>query len=354
MKKGRIRGWISWLLCSATAFSCCFVACSKSNGKNLIYVIGDGMGVEHIENTKLYMELDTLCFEEYYVGEVTTRSADSEVTDSAAAATALATGVKTNNGYVGMDGEGKTLENLMEISNAKGKKTGVVTTDTLDGATPAGFSAHAESRSNSYRIMEGQQAGKVDLLMGKYNAMYINGREEFEEKGFAYAQTKSELLALSKSDKVLANIKSVESVYGQEDPSSVVSLKELVEYALDFLSKENKKGFTLMVEGAYIDKHSHSNDIVNMIYALMDFNDAVAYILDWASKRTDTTVIVTADHETGGLKRAENKAAISDGLYTSTSHTASNVPLYLYNAQTEKRLLDNTEVFQLAKSVVVS
>lgn len=350
----KIKRGISYLLCGLLACSCTFVACAKEpsgNGKNVIYVIGDGMGFNHIENTAIYIGKD-LCFEEYYVGEVTTRSANSEVTDSAASATALATGVKTNNGYVGMDAEGNKLENLMEISKKYGKKTGVVTTDTLDGATPSGFSAHVDDRDKIYDINAQQQTGKVDLLMGKYGAAYDIYRPEFEANGFMYADTPASLNELPKGNKCLANIENLSPIHGEYASLSSVPLKTLVEYALDFLS-DDKDGFTLMVEGAYIDKHSHSNDIKKMIYALMDLNDAIEYILEWASARTDTSVIITADHETGALQKAASKEEISRDLYTSTGHSASNVPLYLYNATTELTTIDNTDVFQIAKNIVV-
>ncbi len=354
MNKGRKIKGTSWFLCGLIAAVCCFGACGKrpsGNGKNLIYVIGDGMGFQHIENAKLYMEAEALSFEEYYVGEVATYSADSAVTDSAASATALATGIKTNNSRVGMDAEGNVLENLMEISKKEGKKTGVVTTDTLNGATPAGFSAHALDRGSTVEIMDSQKVGKVDLLMGNHSGYYEAYCEEFENEGFKYAETVEELQAFSKKGKIVMNTKDLAPTYGEEDSTGITPLKTLVEYALDFLSKD-KDGFTLMVEGAYIDKHSHSNDIFKMLYAFMDLNDAVEYILDWASKRTDTSVIITADHETGGLQKAVSKEEISNALYTSTGHTASNVPLYLYNATTALTAIDNTDVFNIAKQIV--
>ncbi len=354
-KLTRMKKAVGYLLCGLLTCSCAFVACEKGpsgNGKNVIYVIGDGMGFNHIENTKLYMGEDKLRFEDYYVGEVTTYSANSDVTDSAAAATALATGVKTKNGRVGVDGEGNTLENLMEISKKYGKKTGVVTTDTLDGATPGGFSAHVDDREKIYEMHAQQQTGKVDLLIGKYSAAYDIYRPEFEKNGFQYADMLAGLNALPKGDKCLGNIDNLTPIYGDYVSADAVPLKSLVEYALDFLS-DDKDGFTLMVEGAYIDKHSHSNDIWKMMYALMDLNDAIEYILDWASERTDTSVIITADHETGALQKAASKEELARDLYTSTGHSASNVPLYLYNAKTELTAIDNTDVFQIAKNIVV-
>ncbi len=353
---------LTCFLCAAMAFSSCFISCGEveGNGKNLIYIIGDGMGFNHIENAKLYMEVEELGFEEYYVGEVMTYSADNEITDSAAGATALATGVKTNNDVIGLDPSGNVLENLMEISKKAGKKTGVVTTDYLDGATPAGFSGHSIDRNYRLEIMHSQISGKVDLLMGKFSVDYNGYRGKFIEGGFSYAKTMEELGLLPTDGRILANIQSVSPTHGADDVTTVVPLKELVTYALDYLSKDNEDGFTLMVEGAYIDKHSHSKDILKMLYAMMDLNDAIEYIFEWASERNDTSIILTADHETGGLKKAENKEGLSSSLYTSSNHTAANVPLYLYNAdegaafvKEQLNLVENTDVFKIAKQIVV-
>ena len=338
-------------LCFVLTFAFTLAGCNTSPVKNLIYIIGDGMGFNHIENTKLYMEVDQLNFEHFYAGEVTTHCADSDVTDSAASATALATGKKTNLDYVGLDPDGKKLKNIMEISKSYGKRTAIVTTDVIGGATPASFSAHAESRDDTVDIIKSQASGKVDLLVGKWSSAYAySNKKHFDEKGFAYTESVDELKTMQ-SGKIVGNIQNVDSIYNPS-ADNPTSLKTLVEYALDYLTKDNKKGFTLMVEGAYIDKHSHEQDIMSMIYAMMDLNDAIDYILEWVSKRDDTAIIFTADHETCGLQKAENKDALDDDLYTADYHTSANVPLYLYNITTDQTLFDNTELFHLAKKIV--
>lgn len=339
------------VICMVASFVFCLTACNKSPVKNLIYIIGDGMGFNHVENAKLYMEKDKLAIENYYAGEVITHAADNEVTDSAAAATALATGVKTNIDFVGINPNGKKLTNIMELSKSRGKRTAIVTTDTLDGATPAGFSAHAESRDDTTDIIKSQATGKVDLLIGKWSSAYAySNKKYFDNNGFAYVESVDGLKTLQ-SGKIVGNIQNVDSAYNPY-AEDAVPLKTLVEYALDYLTKDNKKGFTLMVEGAYIDKHSHEQDIMQMIYAFMDLNDTIDYILDWASKRDDTAIIFTADHETCGLQKAENKDALSDSLYTADYHTSANVPLYLYNITTDVALMDNTDVYKLARQIV--
>ena len=321
-------------------------------GKNLIYIIGDGMGFNHIENTKLYMGVDTLPFEQYYVGEVTTYSADNAITDSAASATALSTGVKTNNDVVGLDAAGNVLKNIMELSKDNGRKTAVVTTDVVHGATPGGFSGHATRRTDKFSIMDSQIAGAVDLYLAQYDSSARTYRNKYINADFQYAESFADLEDFSKDQKIFGNIKNVDSPY---DPSltDVVSLKSMVEYALDYLTTNNDTTFTLMVEGAYIDKNNHNNEIFKMMYALMDLSDTVEYVLEWAKDRDDTVVIFTADHESGGLKLADSKDTLRNGLYTSDDHTAANVPLYVYGMAAPQSLIDNTDVYKIAESAVL-
>ncbi len=324
---------------------------SYPRGKNIIYIIGDGMGKNHIENTKLYMGVDKLGFESGYVGDVTTHSASDKITDSAASATALATGVKTNNKHVGIDPSGNRLKNIMESSHERGRRTAIVTSDYLSGATPAAFSSHAEDRKDIYDIMDCQADGTMDLLIGKHDSTYMSTKRIFTDKGYVYTEDLAGIRALSRDSKIVGNILNFGSPY---DPSikNAVSLKSLVEYALDYLTSSDDTPFTLMVEGAYIDKHSHDNDIMPMIYAMMDLNDTLDYVIDWAGKRDDTVIIFTADHETGGLGIADSKDTLFDSLYTSDDHTSANVPLYVFNFDTDKTSFDNTDVYKIAEAAL--
>ena len=219
---------------------------------NIIVVIGDGMGENHILNAIDYFNLDIPVFISDKKGYIGTNSL-SGVTDSAAGGTALATGRKVINGNVAWyDGEG--IEQITEIAKAEGMKTGIVTTDILSGATPAAFSAHANNRSNTFSIITTQAESDIDLFLGRYSSSYFG--DEFASKGYMFVDKKDDLQNAKNSKKVMGMFEDVASSYIYErERSKSVQLKEMAEFAVEYL--ENKKGFFLMIEGAYIDKYSH-------------------------------------------------------------------------------------------------
>ncbi len=286
------------------------------------------------------------------MGEVSTYSAVSSVTDSAASATALATGNKTNNGYIGMNPDGNAVQNIMELSKIYGRKTAMVTTDKPYKATPASFSAHTNSRSNTLDILENQTNGIVDLIIGRYSFTYHQNKEKFVEGGYKYAKSFEELIGLPKNNKIIGNLNNIDSKYSNSS-DSVITLKDLVGYTLNYLTNEKDSLFTLMIEGAYIDKHSHNKDLYEMIYVLLDFNDAIEYILEWASSRDDTVIIITADYETGSLEKALSKDLLTNDLYKSSSDTNANVPLYIINHNYFDIEFNNTDVHNIATNVIL-
>lgn len=256
-----------------------------------IMMIGDGMGLNHIKMALAAGALDHFyALDLPYQAWCRTYSASSSVTDSAASATALATGYKTVNGYIGKDASGKDVENISELAAKNGAKVAVVTTDTLSGATPAGFNAHNISRSNADDILrqftQKQQSGEL---------LYVNG--------------------------------SVGS-----------SLTLETRTALKKISKNNSS-FFIMVEEAYTDKGSHSNDANTSNSAVGRFNDSIAYAIAFVMLHPDTALIVTADHETGGIRQN------ADGTfsYTTTSHTATDVPYFALGGENVKEFVMNTD-----------
>ncbi len=304
---------------------------SFENIKNVIYLVGDGMGPLHLEKAKaergITLTMDT--FE--YQGRSQTRSASSAVTDSAAGATALACGVRTYNGAIGVymydplhvESHPKSLT---ELCIEKGMKTGVVTTDSTSGATPGGFSVHTNDRGNTKDIDNQQMESDIDLIWGG-TSEYIT-QEKCEENGFTFVKTYSEMMALEEGSRSFAQFDNSTWTTEQVD-AETPTLSQMAEKAIDLLD-DTDEGFFIMIEGAHIDKHSHSNLDAEMAEALEEFDETVAYALEYAELDGETLVVVTADHETGAIVLND------DGTYsfTSGSHSAADVPVLVYGSDT--------------------
>ena len=309
-----------------------------SNIKNVIYLIGDGMGFNHLEKAKNEKNTDLTMDTFDYQGESMTRSFSNAVTDSAAGGTALATGVRTLNGAIGvypMDVTGTFThpKNLTELCSERGMLTGVITTDETSGATPAAFSAHSSDRGNTEDITEDQLASDIDLIWGAQNG--VATKEDAEANGFTYVTTSAEMLALKEGSRSFAQFTNDLWTLAPSDINTP-NLEMMTKKAIDILD-DTEEGFFLMVEGAHIDKHSHSNEDAKMTEALQEFDETIEYILEYAKADGETLVIITADHETGAI------VANSDGTYsfTSGSHSAANVPVLVYGSEV---LIQNGEV----------
>lgn len=337
--------------CNSTSSDDDFDIFVASEIKNVIIIIGDGMGFNHIENTKTYYSIDKFDFENDFVFPITTHSRSNSVTDSAAAATALATGQKADNGAVGRV-DGQDITNIMQIAQSKNKKTGIITTDYLYGATPACYSSHADNRNDKTDIINGQAESGIDLFIGQRhkNDLYsADFNQKFVDGGYIFASTSEELSACDKSQKILANLDGLRSKYN-DSLSGQIDFSAIVEYTLDYLDNEN--GFCLMIEHAHIDKCSHGNDLNGAICEMRALADTVAQVYSFCKGRNDTAVLITADHETGGLQLARNANQLSDALYTSTGHTGADVPLYVKNVSITKLKQDNTSVFLICKKII--
>jgi len=299
--------------------------------QNVIYLIGDGMGPLHLEKAKqernISLAMDT--FE--YKGRSMTRSQFNLITDSAAGATALSCGVRTINGYVGVFYYDplhveSVPKNLTELCIEKGMMTGIVTTDSTSGATPSGFSVHTDSRNNTEDIDTQQMNSDIDLIWG-CSSRYIS-QETCEANGFTFVKTYSEMMALEEGSRSFAQFDN-DTWYVNQFDAETPTLSQMAVKAIDLLD-DTDEGFFIMIEGAHIDKHSHDNDDAGMTEALEEFDRTVAAALDYAKKDGNTLVVVTADHETGGIVLND------DGTYSFTqgSHSGVNVPLLVYGSDT--------------------
>ncbi|MCF3942846.1 alkaline phosphatase [Oceanobacillus alkalisoli] len=290
----------------------------KGNNKkveNVIYMIPDGFSSNYASNYRVYKGEDAV-WDEHLKGMFTTYSADSDITDSAAAGTAMATGEKTNNGVVGLDTEGNELQTILEASQENGKASGLVATSTITHATPASFASHVESRNNETEIARQLLANEVDVLLGggKNNFLpdsqggnqEIDLIEQAEEQGYEFVETRSELLAnkdlaLQKGEKLLglfADDALAPELHRAETDEP--SLAEMTDAAIDIL-EENNKGFFLVVEGSQIDWAGHANDAGYAMTDVAAFEEAVKEAMEFAKEDGKTLVVVAGDHDTGGM-----------------------------------------------------
>lgn len=290
---------------------------SQSKPKNVIMMIGDGMGIGQIEIARLLekgKEGNLFIQSLPHVALVQSWAANNFVPDSASAGTALATGMKTDNKMVGMTPDGQPVDSILDKFKQNGKKVGVISGNPVTDATPASFVASVKTRYEQPEIARQLLSNEVDVILGG-GARYFGEKKQkgpdlipkFKEKGYGYATTRDEMLSLTDSEKVLGLFHSSYMNYIQdreEVNSQEPSLFEMTKFAIDVLSK-SKQGFFLMSEGARIDHAAHAADIPGVWKELVDFDQAVEYAVNWAEKDGNTLVIVVADHETLGFAATE-------------------------------------------------
>lgn len=321
---------------------------AEAKAHNFILLIGDGMGYNHIKTAELYNNGSMTNIRKLSVnGEVTTRSLSAGATDSAAAATAMATGVKTYNGRISYL-NGKSIPTIAEQAKSAGKKVGIVATKAITDATPAAFLAHSKSRNNTAEIAAQLASSDVDVLFGLNNAEMTALKSTIQSDNRDFCVGFEEINA-SASDKIVGLIDDEIPNIGRN------TLASLTDLALEKL--ENENGFFLMVEGSKIDSYSHTNEIQNMIDELNAFDAAVSRAVAWARKNGNTTVMVVADHETGKLKVPADATAdqISNEWFHSSSHTTQNVHYFAYGVGVESipALIDNTDVYDIIKQILL-
>lgn len=317
--------------------------------QNVVLMIGDGMGFNHIKAAEafygeLFLTTETADAE----GEVTTYSLTPLLpTDSAAAATALATGHKTKNGQIGQYKD-EVLQSATELAVSLQMSAGIIATEGVGGATPAGFSAHTSGRDNADEILADQLKSGINLFIGSDIERYRPLKSEIE-KSYFFADSLSSLNG--NHGKIFASFEEIPLENGGDTRPT---LAELCTSALDKLS-ENPNGFFLMIEESHIDKRSHENDIRGAVDHVKAYDNAVRAVSKKAAEIGNTIVIVTADHETGGLQyNGETKSQLSDKMYTRTRHSSANVPFFIYGEIGTKipSVIDNTQIGNLVKSIL--
>ncbi len=312
---------------------------SKKAPLNIILMIGDGTGLGQIVSGYYANGGNLTVMNLKAMGLVTTQSADAFITDSAASGTAYATGQKTYNSSIGMDMDKKPIQNIPEAIAGKKIVSGVVTTDGLDGATPAAFFAHQPNRGMSRRIWADLPGSKLSFFAGGDKELYLRQTEEtrnaIQEKfSIFYDIHDPAILGADRAGVVPPHVETGNIKDGRTDFLPVAT-----KTAIDFLSQRTArgKGFFLMVEGARIDKASHANDFEGTVLEVLDFDEAIAEAIRFADKDGHTLVIISADHETGGLviKNGNPSKGDMEGMFTTGGHTATPVPIFAYGPHSQ-------------------
>jgi len=317
--------------------------------KNIILMIGDGMGLAHVYSGMTanggHLYLDNF----KNIGFSKTNSSDKYVTDSAAGATALASGVKTYNGAIGVNPEKKPVTNILEMAAKKGIKTGLVSTSSITHATPASFIAHVDSRKSFDDIALDFLNNDIDVFIGgglnnfEKRKDGKNLSQDLKAKGFQVCYTIPEIQKVPSGK--LAGLTAAD--HNKPMPERGEMLVPATQAAVKLLS-QSKKGFFLMVEGSQIDFKAHKNDTPGVVLEMLDFDKAIGAALAFAASNKETLIIVTADHETGGMTLLDGdyKTGKVVAKYTSLGHSGIAVPIFAFGPGAEEftGFMENTEI----------
>ena len=356
----------------------------NKKAKNVILLIGDGMSASQITSYRLLKEGPNgrIAVDNFPIsGIVLTHSADAIITDSASSATAYSTGSKTKNGFLGVDQEGRILENLTEKLDNYGFVSALISTSEVTHATPAAFSSHVDSRRNTDEISSQMLESKVATILGGGRKFFLsaeNGGKRKDKRDLLDEAKKSHKILMHKHELDISGITPSDRILGlfadehlrdEENPdnhSSEPTLTEMLRFSLERAEAaiDNQcRGSFIMVEGSQVDWAGHANNIDYLERELKEFDEATRYALEYAKKNPDTLVVVTADHETGGLLiepialsyytgnniKFSFNTAIGGG-----SHTGVPVPVYAYGpgSLNFSGTLDNTDVYRAILSAL--
>ena len=326
---------------------------------NIIFLIGDGMGLSAVSSSFYFNDGPSEFMKFKHIGLSRTSSASHKVTDSAASGTAMAAGQKTDNGAIGVDTLKLPIPNITELLSPLGWSTGVVATSTITHATPASFYGHVEKRSQEDSLALQLINSEIDFFAG-------GGIDHFNKRGdgadlFVLADEKGftmDTSALVAPGTLKAGQKYGFLLSGGGMPSMINGrgdfLPEATKLAIELLS-HNEQGFFLMVEGSQIDWEAHGNRAEGTVAEVLDFEKAIAAAIDFADRDGNTLVVVTADHETGGLSLSAKLNPETESRdykeigpdFATSSHSATLVPVFAYGPGAENftGFFENTELF---------
>ncbi|AWV99197.1 alkaline phosphatase [Arcticibacterium luteifluviistationis] len=306
----------------------------------VILMVGDGTGLAQISAGILSQKTPLNLARIKSIGLIKTEAADDFTTDSAAGGTALATGKKTNNRYIGLDAEGKELLTIFDAAEAANYSTGIVTTDGIAGATPSAFYAHAADRDSSKKIGDYLLKSQMDIFIAGGGKAFKNTKWENRKIVSSISEigtTSDAKVGFFAADGGLPYITEGRGNY----------LPKATMEALNFLEKKNKP-FTLLIENGHIDGSGHANKAKALAAEVRDFDKAIGLVMQYVDSHPETLLIITADHETGGVTLPHGTKDEMEVQFHSDDHTGILVPLFAYGKGAEKLqgIYDNTEVYQ--------
>ncbi|MFW6044093.1 MAG: alkaline phosphatase [Marinilabiliaceae bacterium] len=318
--------------------------------KNIILLIGDGMGTTQLTAGYTANGGNLFMTSMPFSGFVTTQSADDYNTDSAAAGTAFSTGERTYSGAIAVDVNKQPLTTILEIAEQNGKATGLVSSSAITHATPAAFIAHNESRNNYEEIAADFLETEIDVFIGGGKSHFEkrednrNLLEELGEKEYQIFDSLDEAAETKQGPMAVLT----EDGHNPRWPERGEIVPEGTQKAIEVLD-QNEDGYFLMVEGSQIDWGGHENNTTFIVEELLDFDRAVGKALEAAIQDEETLVIVTSDHETGGmsLEDGDFEKGMTSAKYTSGGHTGVMVPVFAFGPGAEQftGVMKNTDIF---------
>lgn len=326
--------------------------------KNVILMIGDGMSLMHVYTAwtanrgKLWLE------NAQATGLSKTWAVKKLVTDSGSGGTSLATGVKTVYHAVGVDPEGKPLTSLVDVAKELGKDAGMAVTCRLWDATPCDFCCHNIDRDKEEELVGDYPTSGVNFVFGGGAQKFTNrkdGRDIFKElqkKGYHVSRTLDDFFAYDKNSRIFAVPYDKDTPLPDErgDLLARASLKGIS------LMNQNKNGFFMMIEGSQLDDYGHFNQLDLLMKETLDFDQTVGEVMKWAAKDGETLVVVTADHETGGLTlvNGNKDEGLVECCFSTKDHSGAMVPVYAFGPGAENftGIFENTDVFKKIKKLM--
>ncbi len=322
----------------------------KSRPKNIILMIGDGMGVSQVFSGITANKGILNIMNMKYIGFSQTQSASDFITESAAGGTAIACGQRTTNGFIGVDEDKRPMESILEIAERNGKVTGLVSTSSITHATPASFIAHQPNRNSHEEIAADFLNTDIEVIIGGGKQFFTNRKDkrnllnELEVKGHKTFDRLEDAKDVKSGKLTILTAMEHNPIFSERGEM----LKNATEKSIEVLSSY-EEGFFLMIEGSQIDWGGHKNNTEYIVGEVLDFDKAVGQALKFAAENKETLVIVTADHETSGM--AIHKSNIKNGeikaRYTTYNHTGVMVPVFAFGPCAEDfvGIYNNTDIF---------